>query len=366
MALNSAANPIRVLLVDDSPVSLLVLKKLLAGAPDIQVVGTAANGEEGLRLVAQLNPTIVCTDLYMPRMNGLELTREIMTRFPRPILVISHAVKPEDTQNILDLLEAGAVDVYPKPSDAMDSGYERHARELASRVRVVAGVRVFTRRHLTRREAPSAAGRVRPAESALSQAVRLVAIGASTGGPQALKSILTALPANFPVPVLCVQHICDGFLQGLTDWLAASSRMKVKVAAAGEVALAGCIYFPPDRTHLQVDVGGCLRLSLGPEVAGHRPSVTVLFESVAQHFGPSAVGVLLTGMGEDGATGLLAMARAGAVTIAQDEATCVVFGMPKVAIALGAARHVLPLEDVAGRLISLCSPASLSREKIPT
>jgi len=359
-----SAHSIRVLLVDDSPVALLVLKRLLAGSPDIQVVGTASSGEEGLRLVAELNPTIVCTDLHMPRMNGLEFTREIMTRFPRPILVISQWVKPEDTQNILGLLEAGAVDVYPKPFDAVASGQERHARELASRVRVVAGVRVFTRRHLTRRTDVGAGLHPALLDLAPPQTIRAVAIGASTGGPQALKTILTALPANFPVPVLCVQHICDGFLQGLTDWLAMHSPMKVKIAIAGEVAQPGTIYFPPDRTHLFVDGGGRLRLSAGLEVAGHRPSVTVLFESIAQHFGPAAVGVLLTGMGEDGAAGLLAMARAGAVTIAQDEATCVVFGMPRAAIALGAARHVLPLDDVAGKLISLCPSAPLTREKL--
>jgi two-component system chemotaxis response regulator CheB len=362
--MNFSAHPIRVLLVDDSPVALLVLKKLLAGSSDIRVVGTASSGEEGLRLVAELNPTIVCTDLHMPRMNGLELTREIMTRFPRPILVISHAVKPEDTQNVLELLEAGAVDVYPKPFDAMDSGYEKHARELASRVRVVAGVRVFTRRNLARRPEASVAAPMGSVEHAPSQAARVVAIGASTGGPQALKAILAALPADFPAPVLCVQHICEGFLHGLTDWLAVHSPMKVKVATAGEVIQPGRIYFPPDRMHLQVDAGSRLRLSHRPEVDGHRPSVTVLFESVAQHFGSAAVGVLLTGMGEDGATGLLAMARAGAVTMAQDEATSVVFGMPKAAIALGAARHVLPLEEVAGKLILLCHTPAFAREKV--
>lgn len=182
-----------------------------------------------------------------------------------------------------------------------------------------------------------------------------MAIGASTGGPQALYTILKQLPANFPVPILCVQHISEGFLQGLVDWLAAECFLRVTIAQPGEFPKPGTVYFAPERQHLQLDTQGRLTTVSTPAVSGHRPSVTALFQAVATCYPRSAVGILLTGMGRDGADGLQAIAQAGGTTIAQDEQTCVVFGMPKEAIALGAAQHILAIGEIAPMLLNRIS-----------
>ncbi len=184
--------------------------------------------------------------------------------------------------------------------------------------------------------------------------VELVAIGASTGGPLAIEAVLKDLPDRFSAPILCVQHISDGFLPGFVSWLGTRCQRKVKIAVNGELPLSGVVYFPPDRRHLEVDGTGRLRLSDGPPVDRHRPSVTHLFASVATCYGSRAVGVLLSGMGSDGAEGLLALRRAGGRTIVQDEESCVVFGMPKVAIERGAAQWVLSLDQIASRITALC------------
>jgi len=352
--------PIRVLLVDDSVVALTVLQKLLASSPEIQVVGTARNGREALDLIPQLRPTVICTDYVMPIMDGLELTRQIMTRFPTPVLVVSAVVTEKGTPTTFKLLEAGALDIFPKPGTVAGAVFSRLAEELAQKIRILAGVTVFARRGLGSHAASNPDFNQPPREPASPKRISLVAIGASTGGPQAMKEVLQNLPTNLPAPVLCVQHISDGFLQGLVDWLAMCSPLRVKVAEPDELASPGVVYFPPNRTHLAVGRNGRLCLSGNGPVGGHCPSVDVLFKSVAQHFGRNALGVLLTGMGSDGAEGLLAIAKAGGDTVAQNEASSVVFGMPKVAIDLGAARYVLPVEAIAPKIVTLCAGAGTS------
>lgn len=371
-----ASNPIRVLLVEDSPVAIVILKRLLATAPDIEVVGVAQNGLEALELIPQLKPAVVCTDLHMPKMSGLELIRRIMAEHPRPILVISASVQEEDTGNVFELLEAGALDIFPKPRTGLPAEYEQAKIGLINRIRVLSGVSVFTQHsHKPTSLKPASSTpavtkpsalpidpekkRMSPASSVFAsrsvldiRAPRMVAIGSSTGGPQALHTILKQLPANFPVPILCVQHISEGFLQGLVDWLGTETALPIKIAQAGEVPQPGRVYFPPERRHLQLDNQGRFLLSNSPPVSGHCPSVTVLFQAVAAYYRQSAVGILLTGMGRDGAEGLLAIAQAGGTTIAQNEQSCIVFGMPKEAIALGAAQQVLPLTEIAPTLLT--------------
>jgi two-component system chemotaxis response regulator CheB len=389
--------PIRVLLVEDSPVALTILKRMLASCPDIMVVGTARTGKEGLALVPVLQPQVICTDLHMPQMDGLEFTQEVMANFPRPILVISTSVQVEDTHNVFRLLQAGAVDVFPKPQGAIGANYETIRQELISKIKILSGVAVFTlRRKKTKaselsqssypgilpketlprsptqpvvplkenQPAAKMPARFTPVVSSTHptpivnpfMAPKIVVIGASTGGPQALHTILTQLPKDFPVPVICVQHISEGFLKGLVDWLNGECPLSVRVALPGEVPQAGIVYFPPERRHLELDTQGRFRCTSTPPLAGHRPSVTVTFNAVAQIYGKTAAGVLLTGMGRDGADGLHTIARAGGLTIAQNEKSCVVFGMPKEAIALGAAQHILPITDIAGFLISKIWP----------
>ncbi|MGF2035187.1 MAG: chemotaxis-specific protein-glutamate methyltransferase CheB [Nostoc sp. CmiVER01] len=364
---NSA--PIRVFLVEDSLVALTILKRILASSPEVDVVGTAPNGVEALERIPAAQPQVICTDLHMPKMDGLELTRRIMTDYPRPILVISASVNTqEDSRNVFKLLQAGALDVFPKPNIDSLSDYEQVKRELINRIKVLAGVTVFTRYTSRATVEPrmhpvSPKSKPEPFSSKLvnnSQfpirnslsLPKVVAIGASTGGPQALYTILKQLPANFPVPILCVQHISEGFLQGLVDWLAAECFLRVTIAQPGEFPKPGTVYFAPERQHLQLDTQGRLTTVSTPAVSGHRPSVTALFQAVATCYPRSAVGILLTGMGRDGADGLQAIAQAGGTTIAQDEQTCVVFGMPKEAIALGAAQHILAIGEIAPMLLN--------------
>ena len=341
---------IRVLLVDDSPIALHILQRLLSRSSEIQVVGTAADGREALDLLPALNPDVICTDLHMRGMDGLEFTRAVMNRYPRPILVVSVSVEP-NSPNVFRLLEAGAVDVFPKPRAILDADHEKLTRELVSKIRVVAGVHVFRRTGVAVRPSPPPPPLSLPSHAP----VAIVAMGASTGGPQALREIFSHLPPDFPVPVLCVQHIGRDFLAGLVTWLAEVSTLPLRQAAQGEIPQAGVVYFAPDGTHTTFDDNGRFDLSSAPPCNGHRPSVTLTLCAVARRFGAEAAGVLLTGMGRDGAEGMAAIAAAGGITIAQDEASCVVYGMPREAVLLGAVEQLLPLEQIAPALAALAN-----------
>lgn len=342
--------PIRVFLVEDSLVCLTILKRMLATSPDIELVGTAKHGQEALEKIPVAAPDVVCTDLEMPVMDGLALTRELMATYPRAILVVSNYVHEEHTHNIFQVLEAGAIDVFPKPRGGDESEFLLRTQELIGKIRILSGVMVFRKPGAI----PPPSATVSTDTSASSPPTRSLAImviGASTGGPQALQVILQSLPADFPVPVICVQHISDGFLQGLVDWLASQCSITVTTAQPGARPESGVVYFPQEGRHLECVAGGTFRLSLGEPVEGHRPSVDVAFASVAKSYGHRAMGILLTGMGHDGAMGLERIREAGGLTIAQDESSSVVFGMPRRAIEMGAAAHVLPLTAIAGKML---------------
>ena len=341
--------PIRVFLVDDSPLALVMLKRMLATSPEIEIVGTARNGREALACFERTRPEVICTDYHMPDMDGLELIEQTMAEFPRPILVISSIIHPDEREKAFPLLAAGAVDVFPKPT--ADTPFELAARSLVHKIKILSGVMVISRRHAKHEKAASTATPVARPKSSRSPSI--VAIGASTGGPQVLQAILSKLPSDFPCPILCVQHISAGFLQGLVTWLDGQCPLRVKIAEADELAAAGTIYFAPGQYHLEINRHGRLLLSNAPAVDGHRPSVTMTFQSVARTYGSQALSVLLTGMGSDGATGLLDVSKAGGLTIAQNEESCIVFGMPNRAIELGAAQHVLPADEIAQSLIRL-------------
>jgi two-component system, chemotaxis family, protein-glutamate methylesterase/glutaminase len=348
---NGKGREIGVMLVDDSPLSVEIIGRMLATAPEIRIVGTASNGVEALELIPQVRPDVICTDLHMPKMDGLALIREVMVRQPLPILVLSVSVQTEQKHNIFQMLEAGALDILAKPRGGLESDFGVTAQDLITKIRILSGVKVIAKRRaagnaVAEQTPPSLAG---PA----TVAPRIIGIGASTGGPQALQKVLAHLPADFPLPLVCVQHIAEGFMQGLVDWLAACCRIQGRRAEEGAAPHPGTAYFPPDDRHLEIDGAGTFLCSSALPFSGHRPSVDIAFSSLARHYGAAAAGVLLTGMGQDGAHGMLDIARAGGLTIAQDEESSIVFGMPRRAIELGAAKHVLPLDQIGPALRGL-------------
>lgn len=347
LSLRPPRRSIRVLLVDDSPLALEIVRRMLQGDPAIVVCGMVHDGAEALEVLPRLAPDVVCTDLHMPGMDGLEFTREVMARHPVPILVLSVEVQHKDAGAIFEMLEAGAVDIIAKPRGGLQRSSHELAADLIRKVKVAAGV-VALRRY---RGVPLVTA---PDIRAL-QPPSIVGIVASTGGPQALETILSALPADFPLPLLCVQHIARGFAAGLVDWLARSSRIAVRTACDGQRPVPGTAYFAPDSMHLEVDGGGRFRCSAETRDAAHCPSADFALRSLARKHGAGAVGVVLTGMGRDGAAGLAEIAAAGGVTIVQDKPSSVVFGMPGAAIKAGAAQSVLPLACIAPALMRLAS-----------
>lgn len=343
--------PIRVLLVDDSLLTLTILKRILSAAPEIQVVGTATNGQEALDIIPTLQPDVICTDLHMPVMDGLKLTKAVMENFPCPILVLSVSVQKGQASTIFQLLEAGAIDVMAKPLGEVGMDDRLDTRELIGKIKILAGVVAIRKRQKEPYAAvPASGNQLPPIKGA---PLRIIGIGASTGGPQAFQEILTHLPGSLPVPVICVQHISGEFMQGMVDWLASQCKLKIVTAETGIEPQPGTVYFPCCGSHLIVDSQGRLECTDAPIYEGHRPSVSITFKSLAQHYGSEAAGVLLTGMGHDGVDGMLAIARAGGTTIAQNEESSIVFGMPKGAIAANAARYVLPLPKIAPTLLKL-------------
>jgi len=341
---------IRVLVVDDSRVARELLAYLLEGDPQIQVIGTAASGDEAVEAVQQKRPDVVTMDYYMPEMNGLDATRKIMEVDPLPIVIVSATSSRSEVASAHELLDAGALAVVEKPAGPGDSRHDATTKELLRTIKWVSEVKVVKRwpRREGRAVAPARASGLKPM-----QALGAVAIGASTGGPIVLKSILSGLRRDFPVPLLIVQHIAPGFTQGLVDWLARASGFEVCVAAAGESVVPGRAYVAPDGFHLELTAGGRVALNDEAPYNGHRPSVAHLFRSVANVLESDAIGVLLTGMGKDGAEELKLMKDRGAVTIAQDHETSVIHGMPGEAIQLDAATHVLPADSISTALNTL-------------
>ena len=345
---------ISVLLVDDSPVTLAVLKGMLALSPDIEVAGTAANGKEALELIPVLKPGVICTDLHMPVMDGLALTKKIMARYPTPILLVSVSGL-EESLNAFKVLEAGAVDLFCKPRGGETiEDMKNVASELIRKIRIVSGVKVFRKMSGFEAHFPELK-KEKPTFQIPSSKIRILVLGASTGGPQALHTILSQLPHDYPLPVVCIQHIAEGFLDGLVEWLASQCRVKIKISSPGELPVPGVIYFPREGEHLRIGADGRFVHSAEPPLDGHRPSITVAMQSLARYYGNGVLSVLLTGMGRDGAEGMRVIAQAGGVTIAQDEQSSVVFGMPKQAIELNVVKYVMPLEEIAQVISSLAN-----------
>lgn len=347
---------IRILITEDSAVVALLLKAIFEQEADFEVVGHARNGREAVTLAAQLQPDLITMDIRMPVMDGFEATREIMSTRPVPIVVVSSSVDDEELRITFRAVEEGALAVIEKPRGFTHPDFEQIRRELVTTVRAMAEVKLVRRR---RWAAPEAAAAMAEPVADMRRC-DLIAVGSSTGGPQALRVLLAGLPRDLRVPLAVVQHIGRGFIQGLVDWLNSYSGPQCKVAQHGEELLPGQVYFAPDDRHLQVQRIGPSMVAVlkdTPPVDNIRPSATPLFRSVAACCGGRAAGVVLTGMGADGAEGLLEMRRAGCATLVQDEESSVVYGMPAAACALGAAERVLPLERIAPQLCRLAGSA---------
>jgi two-component system chemotaxis response regulator CheB len=336
--------PIRVLVVDDSPLQRDWLTALLESDPQLEVAGWAAEGGAAVRAAAHLRPDVIAMDLRSPGMDGLETTRRIMRETPTPIVLVTAPVSAEDQRFMADALRAGVLAIEVRPADRVG------ARELLETIKGMSRVKVL------RRTALGPVGAARWVGHRPRQSPELIAIGASTGGPQALKEVLGPLPATCPLPIVVVQHMSDGFAPNLVDWLRLECALPIHLARHGQPAQGPGVFIAPTGEHLTVSKRR-LQLTGEAQIGGHRPSVTALFRSVAQEYGPAAVGVLLTGMGEDGAVGLAELKRAGGITVVQDEASCIVFGMPAAAVNLGAVDHILPPADIAGLLDRLTRPA---------
>lgn len=352
---------IRVLVVDDSPTAREIITKILETNSKIKVIGEAKNGQEAITLNKTLKPDIITMDVEMPVMDGITATEEIMAFNPTPILIVTHLL-PKRMNLAFEAMSAGALDTILKPclsdlENLRHADFNNPAKQLIDKVELLSGIKVVT--HLS--------GRIKklkkeffpvidttvtvPAVNQLNY--KLIAIGSSTGGPRTLQSILSQLPKDFPIPIAIVQHISNDFTQGFVDWLDSICKIEVSMANQGSRLSPGRVLVAPPYFHMKINRSLIIELEDSLPVLNQKPAVNVFFSSVAKFCGDRAIGVILTGMGDDGALGLKEMRDAGAYTIAQNEESCVIFGMPKVAIEMGGVEKILHLDKIPEMLMNL-------------
>lgn len=351
---------IKVLIVEDSKVMQQLLIYTISSDPIFQIVGVADNGEDAIEATAKLRPDVIAMDWYMPKLDGQKATRRIMETNPTPIVIVTASLATRDVMFSFGIMEAGALAIVKKPHSIDHPEYKKDAKELIQTLKSMSEVKTVKRLVRTLKEdAPAQSTSqitIRPESE-----IQVVAIGASTGGPLILQRIISGLPKNFPVPLLIVQHIAKGFVEGFAEWLNKTTGFPLNIAKQGDYVLPGTGYIAPDGFHMGVDNSRRIFLSQHAAENNLKPSVAYLFRTVANIFGSNAVGVLLSGMGRDGAEELKLMKERGAVTIAQDKETSVVHGMPGEAIKLGAATHVLSPQAIVKMLISITTNGGLAK-----
>jgi two-component system chemotaxis response regulator CheB len=347
------SNVLKVLIVDDSPTARNILTHVINREPDIHVIGEAANGRQAIKLTTSLHPDIILMDIFMPEMDGLEAIQEIMHTEPTPIVVMSGGDQELDSNLKFKAISGGALTAIKKLPGPRDPNYPDESKALVNTLRSMAAVRVIHRWKAEAQPKPVMLGGLPPQLPFTPGAPKIVAIVASTGGPSAINEILQRLPSNFPLPIVIVQHITADFIPSLIDWLKTITTLEVALARQGGLPVPGTVYIAPGDTHLRLTRGLRFDLNRNPETLLHIPSGDVFLSSVAQAYGTQAIGVVLTGMGDDGARGLREMYDKGACTLAQDEATSVVYGMPQQATVIGAVQKIVPISLMANVLIEL-------------
>ena len=345
---------INVLIVEDSLTAQSLLKGIIAEDHSLNVVAIVTNGKQAVESVARLRPDVVSMDINMPEMDGLEATRQIMYHTPVPIVIVSSQYEPSDLALSFSILKAGALTILPRPVGPMHPDYRQSARSYRNTLKMMAGIKVAAQRK-TLSVSPSNFWEktvvvVKVPDNSPEQ-YKILAIGASAGGPMALQTILCSIPPDFPIPIVIVQHIDPNFVSGFCDWLNETSTVPVHIAHDCEKMVAGHAYLPPGDSQLGVASDGTIRVSKEPPERNLRPAVSFLFRSIATVYGKSAIAVLLSGMGTDGAKELKQLRDLGSLTIAQDEISSLVHGMPGEAIRLGAACIIASPDDIALEII---------------
>ncbi|MGO4388991.1 chemotaxis-specific protein-glutamate methyltransferase CheB [Microvirga sp. 2YAF29] len=349
---DSSQSRVRVMVVEDSLVVRQLLVHIISRDPRLTVAAAVESAEEALQEIDRVQPDVISMDIRLPGMDGLEATRRIMTERPTPIVVIADSIEDSSLKISMNALRAGALTVVEKPVGVSSAGYAGIAETICTQLYIMSQVPVVRQRSFAWRSVAPASVFSRESETDLSRP-SIMGIAASTGGPPALAKVLGSLPADFPLPILLVQHMGAPFMEGFASWLNGLMPLDVRLAQDQEIPVGGRVYVAPGDRHLMLSPAGTLRVSGEPPIGNQRPSATALFRSMAKTAGRRGLGVILTGMGEDGAKGLVELRQAGGYTLAEDETTAVVYGMPAAAQRMGGARISLPLDLIAPRILRL-------------